>query len=242
VIVWRGTWQDGNITETYFNMEGNVTENLQLQVCNEVIDFIKSSHAEAAPYIPSNITWSGGRLNTSLLGSETYIFTSDLWNVTMQYPVVPDPIFNVNATYNTSTIIWRGTWQSSNIIETYFNASQTGAGPSSVNITLYAGDYAFRTTRTNLTSPGPTLVIPVNTEVTITVINVGTMPHAWAFTVQPNLQSTVLFVIGSTDNPIMPRQTASTTFTMIQTGTFYYISLIQGDVAQGMWGNAKVTV
>jgi uncharacterized protein YbdZ (MbtH family) len=242
VIVWRGTWQNGNITETYFNMTGNMTENLQLQVCNEVIAFINASHPEVAPYIPSDMNWSGGRQNTSLLGSETYIFTSALWNVTLQYPVVPDPIFNVNATYNTSTIVWRGTWQSGSITETYFSANQTGPSPLPVNITLFAGDNAFGTTPTSLTSPGPPIVIPVNTVVTVTVTNVGTMPHAWAFTVQPTSQSTILFVIGSANNPLMPSETASTTFTMIQTGTFYYISLLQGDVAQGLWGTATVTL
>ena len=49
------------------------------------------------------------------------------------------------------------------------------------------------TRQTLLTSPGPTLRFNLTDVVNITVVNVGTMPHAFAITNAPRSGATVLF-------------------------------------------------
>jgi nitrite reductase (NO-forming) len=103
---------------------------------------------------------------------------------------------------------------------------------------LYASEYTFGFSQSALTSPGPTLELNVGDIVTVTVTNVGSVPHAWALTTS-NIDGTVLFgaAIGSSSNPLQPGQTGSDTFTVTQAGNFYYICPIPGHASLGMWGN-----
>jgi hypothetical protein len=252
----NGTSIRGNATQ------GNATQPLQMQIATAALNFIKTNHTQTAPYIPANLTWTGGRVNTTLIGSDIYTFTSGAWNVTIQNPVVLNPIYNINATYNSTQALidWQGTWQNGTVTEGNFAFNATGPAPSgspspspstspspspsggTTNITLYAGDNTFGLTPTNLTSPGPSLVVPANSVVTVTIVNVGTMPHAWALTQMPSVQSIVYYAVGSAENPLTTNQTASTTFTMTQPpGSYYYICPVDGHAALGMWGNITVS-
>jgi hypothetical protein len=267
MIVWQGTWQNGSIHETNFTFDLNTNPTAQAR--DDVMTYIKTTHNQTAPYIQSNTVWSGGRLNTSLLGSETYQYNSGNWNVSVQYPVVLDPIYTVNATYTSTqaTITWQGTWHNGTVTETAFTFNATTPSPSPtpspsvspspspsmsptpsttptptvLNIHIYVGDNGFSLTSTNLTSPGPTISFKANYLVNVTVTNVGTTGHAWALTTAPTLQGTVLYAIGSAANPIMPNQSISLAFTLLQTGNFSYISPVSGDLGRGLWGNATVT-
>ena len=77
------------------------------------------------------------------------------------------------------------------------STSNTNRTPT-VNIVLYEGEisaikYGFGNTSTTLTSPGPTLRFNLTDVVNITVVNVGSMPHAFAITNAPKTGATVLF-------------------------------------------------
>ena len=77
------------------------------------------------------------------------------------------------------------------------STSNTNRTPT-VNIVLYEGEisaikYGFGNTSTLMTSPGPTLRFNLTDVVNITVVNVGSMPHAFAITNAPKTGAPVLF-------------------------------------------------
>jgi uncharacterized protein (UPF0333 family) len=85
---------------------------------------IASDHEDIAP-LTENLQWTGGRQETGLVGSETYIYTAGNWNVTITNPVVLDPIYTISAVYtdtaNNVTIEWKGTYQNEVVTETSFD-------------------------------------------------------------------------------------------------------------------------
>jgi hypothetical protein len=100
----------------------------QTQIRDNVLTFIMNDHNETAPYM-QNFMWIGGRVDTGLVGAETYQFLSNGWNVTIRYPVVPNPVYKVTAEYislisevmpQKAIIDWRGTWQNETIVETFY--------------------------------------------------------------------------------------------------------------------------
>lgn len=118
----QGTWQNGTVAETiYINNQLPAAE----QVRNDIVNFLRT-HADAVPYLQT-FNWTGGNITPEgLVGSSTYSYINNGWNVTMQYPIVPNPIYAITANYNqgTVTIVWRGTWQNTNITETSYVNNQ----------------------------------------------------------------------------------------------------------------------
>jgi uncharacterized cupredoxin-like copper-binding protein len=115
-------------------------------------------------------------------------------------------------------------------------------------ITLYAGEtnegkLGFGTSATNLTSPGPTLRLKTTDIVSITVVNVGKMPHAFEVTSMPQTGATLLFnaQIGSGSNPLAPGTSGTIVFAPGNAGTFYYICPVPGHAESGMYGAVVVT-
>jgi uncharacterized cupredoxin-like copper-binding protein len=116
-------------------------------------------------------------------------------------------------------------------------------------LTLYAGEvnsaaYGFGDSASAIKSgpDSPTLNLKVGTTYTMTVHNVGTMPHAWEITNAKATGSQVLFdaKIAPTSY-LAPGASGSVTFTPNQAGTFYYICPVSGHVELGMWGTVDVT-
>lgn len=118
-------------------------------------------------------------------------------------------------------------------------------------VTLYEGDqtvsgnvqYVFGLSQSSMTSPGPTLNFTVGDVVSITVNNVGTMPHNWAIVNAKSSTATVMFgaQIASGSNPITQGSSGTVVFKVTQAGSFYYICQVPGHVALGMWGNVVVS-
>jgi len=118
-IDWQGTVHNGEINQTSYTATLMSTPELAR---TEVMDYIQCNHAETGAFVPVN-SWTGGIVNQGMLvGSTLYSYVGGNWNVTMQYPVVPDPIYTVTADYNSSgiSITWKGTWQNSTITETSY--------------------------------------------------------------------------------------------------------------------------
>ncbi len=96
----------------------------QETVRDSAIMYIATNHTDIAS-LTENLTWAGGRQETGLLGSETYVYTTGNWNVTITNPVVPNPPYTINAVYtdtaNQVSIKWQGTYQNNAITETSFN-------------------------------------------------------------------------------------------------------------------------
>jgi hypothetical protein len=133
-IAWQGTWQNGTIKETSYVYGSTAQLSTQEQVRNNVITYIKNNHEETAQFMQS-FNWTGGRVEpeTPMVGSETYTYLSQGWNVTIQYPVVPNPIYTIIADYSASAsgtvsipyrVIWQGTWENGVITETSYTFAQ----------------------------------------------------------------------------------------------------------------------
>ncbi len=135
-VFWQGTDQSGTFTETNYAFSGLVSPtpsptqlSTQEQVRDAIMLFIRTSHNETAPYMQMQ-AWTGGRATSAdMLGSETYSYLSHGWDVTMRFPVTPNPIYNINATYvspvsqyfpEKAIVSWQGTWQNGTIVETNY--------------------------------------------------------------------------------------------------------------------------
>ena len=99
----------------------------QEQVRDAAMAYIGANHPETAQYM-QNLNWTGGSTTPQgIVGAETYSYTSDGWNVTMQDPVVPNAIYSITANYTTPSppahtiVAWQGTWQNGTITETNYN-------------------------------------------------------------------------------------------------------------------------
>ncbi len=125
------------------------------------------------------------------------------------------------------------------------SSSNTNRTPT-VNIVLYEGEitpikYGFGNTST-LTSPGPTLRFNLTDVVNITVVNVGSMPHAFAITNAPKTGATVLFGAEiAASNYLEPGKQGTVIFTPNNAGSFYYICPVPGHAEVGMYGSVIIS-
>jgi hypothetical protein len=105
----------------------------QEQVREDFMVYIKTSHPETEEFM-GNLAWTGGRTTTQGVGSEKYTYTGIGWNVTIRYPVVPNPIYTVTVDYSATAassgasipyrVIWEGTWDNGTITETSYGFAQ----------------------------------------------------------------------------------------------------------------------
>lgn len=102
----------------------------QEKVRDQIMQYIKTNHSETGQFM-NDLIWTGGRATpVGLIGSETYSYFSSGWNVTMTYPVVPNPIYKVTADYSAPSvgipyrIVWEGTWQNEAIAEKAYTFAQ----------------------------------------------------------------------------------------------------------------------
>lgn len=132
------------------------------------------------------------------------------------------------------------------------NIPDSDAKVPTVSIVLYEGEtnpelsnrkIGFGFSPDNLTSPGPTLRFKIGDIANITVVNVGTQPHAFAVMTSPLTEATVLYnaEIGSANDPLKPGQSGSTILGPIETGNLFYTSPLPGNAEAGLWGAIIVT-
>ena len=98
------------------------------QIRDTATAYVASNHPETTQFM-NNLSWTGGRQDTKLLGAETYSYQSQGWDVTIHYPVVVNPIYSITAEYSALAsggvgipcrVIWEGIWQNGAITETSF--------------------------------------------------------------------------------------------------------------------------
>jgi len=101
----------------------------QEKVRDQIMQYIKTNHPETAQFT-KDLVWSGGEVPQNFVGSSTYSYYSKGWNLTMTYPVVPNPIYKVIADYSAThvgipyRVIWEGTWQDETIKENNYTFAQ----------------------------------------------------------------------------------------------------------------------
>jgi hypothetical protein len=96
-------------------------------VRDAAVTYIKTAHPRIAPYL-NETSWTGGRLDTSQEGTESYIYYVTSWTVTVDWQLVSNPVYKISANYSSTDtyISWIGTYQNGNI-------KQTSLYPSSLS-------------------------------------------------------------------------------------------------------------
>jgi hypothetical protein len=101
------------------------------QIREAVMCFIEVNHPETAKFM-GELVWTGGREETGLLGAEIYNFESQGWKVTISYPVIANPVYDVTVNYSVPdgvisipyAVIWEGTWENGTVTEASFVFAQ----------------------------------------------------------------------------------------------------------------------
>jgi len=108
----------------------NQKPSIQEEIRDSVMGYIKLNHPEVAKFM-NDLAWTGGRATPATsIGAETYVYTSIGWRLTINYPVIPNPLYNVTSDYSAPftgipyRIIWTGTWQNWRITETSYVFAQ----------------------------------------------------------------------------------------------------------------------
>ncbi len=121
---WTGTCINGVIAETSCTLPLDTTIT-QEQVRDLTLQYLNAYHNQTQMYM-HDLSWHGGRMNMGMMvGSETYNFQSTGWNVTMQYPVVPNPMYSIKADYtlagNAPVMMWEGILQNGTMTQTSYS-------------------------------------------------------------------------------------------------------------------------
>ncbi len=63
--------------------------------------------------VMDNLTWTGGRQESGLVGAENYVYTSGNWSCVIDYLVVPNPVYTVTLDYSKFDVAvrWIGSYQ-----------------------------------------------------------------------------------------------------------------------------------
>jgi hypothetical protein len=101
------------------------------QVRDAVMEYIEANHPETAQFM-GELVWTGGKVETGLLGAEIYNYESEGWNVTISYPVIVNPVYDVTVNYSVPdgvisipyAVIWEGTWENGTVTEASFVFAQ----------------------------------------------------------------------------------------------------------------------
>ncbi|MCW4018667.1 MAG: hypothetical protein NWF00_08345 [Candidatus Bathyarchaeota archaeon] len=105
---------------------------LQADTRNKIMAYIGANHSETLQFM-SDLNWTGGRVTPeNLLGAEIYTYQAQGWTVTIHYPVVLDPVYDVTVDYSTASgtigipyhITWEGTWQNGCVTEVSYVFAQ----------------------------------------------------------------------------------------------------------------------
>lgn len=109
---------------------GSVELSREEKIRDSIMDYIEFNHPETARFMVG-LVWTGGRVTqASLVGAEAYVYTSSGWKITLNYPVVQNPVYSVTADYSAPFIgipyrvIWEGSWQNWRITEKSFVFAQ----------------------------------------------------------------------------------------------------------------------
>jgi uncharacterized protein (UPF0333 family) len=94
------------------------------QVRDAAMAYIMANHTETGSLM-ANLSWTGGRQDTGLLGSELYLYNGGNWTVEIRYPVVQNPVYTISSNYTEgdATVAWTGTCQNLTITETSYVAN-----------------------------------------------------------------------------------------------------------------------
>jgi len=121
-------------------------------VRDAVMNWIKGQHPETASLM-ANLVWSGGSKPYPLgqLGAGRYEYLSGQWNVSITYPIVPNPPYTCQVSYTEGyRVSWRGIYQSGAVTEESYSFS---SGTRFIATTTTGPVWYTYTTSTPLITP-----------------------------------------------------------------------------------------
>jgi len=94
------------------------------QIRDQVMQHIQTNHP-AATVLMTNFDWTGGLVETGLLGAGLYNYQSEGWTVEISYPIIASPPYDITVEYSIPSrtisipysLNWQGTWQNEEITE-----------------------------------------------------------------------------------------------------------------------------
>jgi hypothetical protein len=123
-IGWAMVSQDGNddVSDKVLTPE---------EVRDAVMAYIETNHPETAQFM-GELVWTGGREETGLLGAEIYNYESEGWNMTISYPVIANPVYDVTVNYSVPagvisipySVLWEGSCVNGTVTEANFVFAQ----------------------------------------------------------------------------------------------------------------------
>jgi hypothetical protein len=107
---------------------------LHEDIRDAALNYVKDNHPETAQFT-NDLSWIGGRTTPEgIVGAETYTYNANGWQVTIQYPVVPNPVYEITVNYNAPAetgiisipyaITWTGNFGNGAITETNYTFAQ----------------------------------------------------------------------------------------------------------------------
>jgi hypothetical protein len=123
-IQWMGSYQSGSFNETSATVTGVDSTFSEEGIRDVTMMYLKVYHNNTSSYMQGMMTWTGGQMDMGMMvGSNKYNYQSNGWNVTMQNPVVPNPIYTITAVYMPSgmqraMMTWEGTLDNGIITQT----------------------------------------------------------------------------------------------------------------------------
>ena len=230
---------DQSSLSAYNNLEGQYSQ-LQAGEANLNSQFITlyNQHANLEnQYSSLNSSYSSLLSNYTQLASSQVSLQESFSHLSNQYNSLHSNYTQLSSSYATLNETYEQLLSEYNALISEY---------PQVSINLYAGEinssqYGFGNSSGTLESPGPSFTVPLDSIVTVTMYNVGTMGHAWEL-VNSLTNSSEVFgaAIGSNSTPIFPDSNGNVTFLASAAGTYYYICPVDGHQGLGMYGNFTV--
>ena len=101
--------------------EPDTDNNMADEMLNNVMDYIKANHPDAAPFIKENMSWTQSS-SIKRVGYTEATYNSDGWAVTIGHAVTAEIIYEIKAEYHSGEIVWTGTVKNSTITEESYTA------------------------------------------------------------------------------------------------------------------------
>ncbi|NLB75767.1 MAG: hypothetical protein GX799_04780 [Crenarchaeota archaeon] len=135
VVVLIVVLTGGYLAVTYLNQGDNNDKTPEQKVLSvtEIRDgailFVAANHTGTLPLM-NDLSWSGGVQETGIVGAETYVYTSGIWSIVIDYAVVENPVYTIVIDYSDddATINWLGTYGNTGFAET--SATIEGVDPN----------------------------------------------------------------------------------------------------------------
>ncbi|MFA5364565.1 MAG: hypothetical protein WC325_05215 [Candidatus Bathyarchaeia archaeon] len=101
------------------------------QVRNAAMEYIAVNHPETEQFM-TEFSWTGGIIETGLLGASNFVYESQGWTVSISYAVVLNPTFDVTVDYTVPSgtisvpysVNWAGNCANSVVTETGYVFAQ----------------------------------------------------------------------------------------------------------------------